>query len=253
MFLRSPQSFKQKRRSNEDLEIVRKKALHNNIKILIHANYMLNFCNPTLHKKACKVLIEDLEDSIKLNAIGVVVHMGHNTKKLKITNEEAINNYVNGIKNVLKNSPKNSVIVFETGAGQGNETCTDIIELGNLRKRFTKDEQKRIKFCIDTCHVFSAGYNLGDKNYVKVFDMLIENYLGWDNVVAIHLNDSKQPLDCHKDRHEDIGKGYINFDGLIEFVKICVKNNVPMILETPKSQISHIEQMKMIRDAVKKT
>ena len=108
MFLRSPQSFKQKRRSNEDLEIVRKKALHNNIKILIHANYMLNFCNPTLHKKACKVLIEDLEDSIKLNAIGVVVHMGHNTKKLKITNEEAINNYVNGIKNVLKNSPKNN-------------------------------------------------------------------------------------------------------------------------------------------------
>jgi len=252
VFLGSPQSYKIKRKTREDLEYVARQSSESNIQILIHANFMLNWCNPVnsfIHKSAIKILVGDLEDSVILGAIGVVVHMGKNVKKLNLTNEEALENYVLGIKAVLNETP-DGTIVFETGAGQGTEICTSIDELGNLRRMFTTEEQERIKFCIDTCHIFSSGYDLSDIKYVRMLDLHIQQHLGWGNVVAIHLNDSKQPLDCHVDRHADIGKGCIELIGLMEFVKIC--NNIPLILETPVDShdgvdFTYEEQMDLVR------
>ena len=115
------------------------------MKLVVHASYMLNFCNPPdsfIHKHAIKSLKNDLEDSIIIGAIGVIVHMGKNVKKLNITNQEAQDNFVIGIKNVLENSPKESIIIFETGAGQGSEICTSIVDLGKLYRCFCEKEKK---------------------------------------------------------------------------------------------------------------
>jgi len=255
VFLGSPQSYKIKRKSKEELIEVYQKAKDNNIKILIHANFMLNFCNPVnsfIHKSAVKILVGDLEDSIVLDAIGVVVHMGKNVKKLNISNEEALDNYVLGIKSVLEKSPGESTIVLETGAGQGTEICTSIEELGILRRMFTEQEQSRLKFCIDTCHIFSAGYDLSNTRYVRFLEGHIQENLGWENVVAIHLNDSKQEVDCHVDRHADIGRGFINIEGLMEFVRICNNYNIPLILETPvdDKDFDYCDQMDLVKSFV---
>lgn len=247
IFLSNPQQYGGARKTSEELHIFRDKLNECNMKVVIHANYMLNFCNQPdsyIHKKALIELKNNLNDSIKLGAIGVVVHMG---KKLNLDKDQAINNYINGIKNVLKDT-KDSIIIFETGAGVGSEVCTNIFELGKLYKRFTKKERNRIKFCIDTCHIFAAGYNIGDPDFVDVYSDLIDLILGWDNIACIHLNDSKCQVNTKKDNHADLGKGFVETKGLKKFVQICVNRNVPIVLETPCDTVSKKDQIKMVRD-----
>jgi len=250
IFFKSPQSSKGPRNKKELLLEMKNKLIQNNIKIVIHASYMLNFCNPSntfIYKNAIKLLVADLEDSVYIGAIGVVVHMGKNVKKLNLTEEEAIINYVNGIKEVLLKSPKESIIILETGAGQGTEICTSIFKLGLLLKRFNKEEQKRIKFCLDTCHMYSAGYFLSSPKYVDNFIRHINVCLGWSNVICIHLNDSKTKVNSRLDRHEDIGYGKINLQGLVKFIDYCLKKNIPIVLETPAKNISYKKQIDKIK------
>jgi deoxyribonuclease-4 len=247
IFLGSPQNYNSKRHSKEELEQLRDNIKEYKIKVVVHANYMLNFCNPVddyKHTAAVKLLVNDLTDSSVLDAEGVVIHMG---KKLKLSKEEAVKNYVTGIKEALKLSPKESTIIFETGAGVGTEICTSIIDLGDLYNKFTTDEKKRIKFCIDTCHVFAAGYDLGCEGYVDVFCDLIKLHLGWSNIACVHLNDSKCKLNSKKDRHEDITQGLIKEEGLKKFVRKCYTKGVPMILETPCENLSRREQLELIK------
>ena len=81
--------------------------------------------------------------------------------------------------------------------------------------------------------MFSAGYDLSNVDYLGFFEEHIEVNLGWDNVSCIHLNDSQKELNCHLDRHEDLGYGCINLEGLSEFVRMCIRRNIPIVLETP--------------------
>lgn len=250
IFLSNPQKYGGKRRTDNELQLLNKKLKDNNMKMVIHASYKLNFCNPIdsyIHKAAIVDLVNDLNDSVKIGAIGVVVHMGKNVKDLNLTTEEAIINYVKGIKNVLKKT-KDSTIILETGAGVGSEICTSTIQLGNLYRRFNNNERNRIKFCIDTCHVFAAGYNIGDVDFVDVYDDLIDSCLGWENVACIHLNDSKCQVNTKKDNHADLGKGCISVNGLKKFIKICVNKNIPVVLETPCEEITKKDQIKMVRN-----
>jgi deoxyribonuclease IV len=247
IFLSNPQQYGGKRKDDNELLEFKNKLTENNMKVVIHASYMLNFCNPVdsyIHKSALKDLKNDLDDSVKMGAIGVVVHMG---KKLSLDREHAIDNYVKGIKTVLKNTDS-GIVILETGAGVGSEVCTKIFDLGKLYNRFNAKEQERIKFCIDTCHIFAAGYNIGDLDFVDVYCNLIDFNLGWNNIACIHLNDSKCKVNTKKDNHADLGKGMIAIDGLKKFIQICVGKNIPVVLETPCDKLSKSEQIKMVRD-----
>ena len=235
IFLSSPHKYNAPRKNKKELSALGKKLKKNNMKIVIHANFMLNFCNPPKsfkHKSAIILLMKDLEESVIIGeqCLGVVIHMG---KKLKLSENEAVRNYIRGVKLVLKHSPKESIIIFETGAGQGSEICTELVKMSKLYHCFTDDEKKRIKICIDTCHVFSAGYDIGNVEFIDEFCQSIEKLFGWKNIACIHLNDSKCPLNCRKDRHADLTKGHINPTGLSKFVKYCVSKNIPIVLETP--------------------
>lgn len=234
IFLKSPHISFSKRRNTNDLLKLKASIEKNKQKVLIHGSFVLNFCNPidsNIHNNAIINLTSDLNDSVILGAIGVVIHMGHNTCNLPI--EKAINNYVEGIRTTLKLSNQKSIIIFETGAGQGSEICTSLFELGDLRNRFSQEEKKRLKFCLDTCHLFAAGYDISNPIYVVFLDDFIETCLGWKNIVAIHLNDSAFKLNCRKDRHADIGKGCISIDGIKKFISLCISRNIPIFLETP--------------------
>jgi len=250
IFLSNPQQYGGKRRHHLELQQLKQKLIDNNVKMVIHANYKLNFCNPEdsyIHKAAVNELVGDLKDSVIIGAIGVVIHMGKNVKTLQLSNEDAISNYVKGVKTVLSKSPINSTIILETGAGVGTEVCTSIFDLGKLFNRFTVAEQARLKFCIDTCHIFASGYHIGDCDYVDVFCELINLHLKWKNVACIHLNDSKTNVNSHVDNHADLGKGFIGNDGLEKFVKICARENVPIVMETPCEILSKKDQISMVR------
>jgi deoxyribonuclease-4 len=155
-------------------------------------------------------------------------------KRLTMTEDTAIRNYVKGIKEALeKTKDTNQIIILETGAGVGTEVCTKIDKLNDLYNKFTDAEKERLMFCIDTCHVFAAGYDLGDPKYIKTFDKLIKDTITWKKVSCVHLNDSKCPLSSCKDRHADLEHGLIDSKGLKKFVKLCYGYNIPIVLETP--------------------
>jgi deoxyribonuclease-4 len=250
IFLSTPQKYGNKRRDIVELKTLDAKLKEYNMKIVIHASYKLNFCNPEnsfIHKMAIADLVNNLEDSVILNAIGVVVHMGKNVIKLNLTDDDAINNYVKGIRSTLSKTNINSTIILETGAGVGSEVCTSIFGLSKLYNKFSNEEKKRIKFCIDTCHIYSYGYNIGDVDFVDVFCNLIQDYLGWYNIACIHLNDSKDKVGKCLDHHADLGKGKIKLDGLKKFVKICVNKNIPIVLETPCDTLTKKEQISLVK------
>ena len=250
IFLSSPQKYGGNRKSDNDLNQLNQKLLDNNMKMVIHGSYKLNFCNPKesyIHQAAIKDLINDLNDSVKIGAIGVVIHMGKNVKNLNLTEEEAIANYVDGIKSVLLKADKKSTIILETGAGVGTEVCTSIFNLSKLYNMFTETEKTRLRFCIDTCHIFAYGYHVGDIDFIDIFCDLIDKYLKWNNIACIHLNDSKDKLNAKLDNHADLGKGNINIEGLKKFAKICANNNVPIVLETPCDILSKKEQVTLVK------
>ena len=212
---------------------------------------MLNLCRSPesdIHIKAVKELIKDMNDSVKIGAIGCVLHMG---KSIDMNEQTAIDNYVKGVKKVLRKSNTDSILILETGAGVGNEVCTSLFGLRDLYRRFNRRERDRIKFCIDTCHIFAAGYHIGDKDYVDVFCSLVESHLGWDKIACIHLNDSKNKLNSHKDNHADIGKGNIGVKGLKKFTRICWQKNIPVVLETPCENITKKEEIDYVKKWIK--
>jgi deoxyribonuclease-4 len=253
-FTRSPQTFKTVDFKEEDWEEIKNDIEDNKVNFVIHGSFLINFCkDPGNLDYAHKLILEDMKICSYLNCIGVIIHMGKNTDKLKY--EEAFNNYVKNIKKILEitkyinNSPK---LILETGAGQGTEIATDISELGRLRKSLTEDEKKRIGFCIDTCHIFTAGYDLRNKLFVDSFEEYIEMSLGWSNVLVVHLNDSQSKINQKVDRHADISYGeitkkYKDTQNFIRFIKMCEKRNIPLILETPGFNTSYQNQISLIK------
>lgn len=236
LFLKSPQAFRSPRRKKEDLLYVRKKAEENGIQIVVHASYLLNFCNDPdskIYKNATKSLVNDLLDGEILGSIGTIIHMG---KKCKLDEETAFQNYIKGVRECLKATDKKGCkqkILFETGASQGSEICSKIEGLKKIWDEFTDKEKERLGFCIDTCHIFATGYDIRNRQSINEFYKKFNSLIGWEHVVCVHFNDSKKGLACCVDRHADIGKGDIGKHGLKLFAKMCVKTGKPIILETP--------------------
>jgi deoxyribonuclease-4 len=253
-FTRSPQTFKTVEFKEKDWNNIKDDMIKSNVNFVIHGSFLINFCkNPSSLNYAYKLIIEDMKICSYLNCIGVIIHMGKNTDK--VTYEEAFSNYVTNIKNILYltkhilNYPK---LILETGAGQGTEVATDISELGKLRKSLTEEEMKRVGFCIDTCHVFTAGYDLSNEHFVKSLENYIEMSLGWSNVLVIHLNDSLSKINQKVDRHADISYGeitktYEKTKSFINFIRLCKDRNIPLVLETPGNCSSYSNQISLVK------
>jgi deoxyribonuclease-4 len=253
IFFNSPRSTKTKLRSDEELNKLSDELTKNNIKIVIHGSYLINFCRSketSIYKNSIKLLVDDLNQSVKINALGVIIHMGRNTENLD--NVDAISNYVRGIKKVLDKSDSRSILILETGTGTGKEICGKISELGNIVKLLTENERKRVKYCLDTCHMFAMGYDLSSSSFISKFERSVQKHLKWENVVSVHLNDSRKQLGSNVDGHADIGKGYIGKKGLTKFIKICYDKNIPLILETPTNsydgkQFTYKDQVRTVK------
>jgi deoxyribonuclease-4 len=253
-FTRSPQTFKTVEFKEEDWNNIKDDMIKSNVNFVIHGSFLINFCkNPSSLDYAYKLIIEDMKICSYLNCIGVIIHMGKNTDK--ITYEEAFLNYVNNIKNILKKTqyiPNYPKLILETGAGQGTEVATDISELGRLRKSLTDEEMKRVGFCIDTCHIFTAGYDLSNEIFVKSLENYIEMSLGWSNVLVIHLNDSLSKINQKVDRHADLSYGeitktYKKTKSFINFIRLCKDKNIPLVLETPGILSNYSNQISLVK------
>lgn len=218
-------------------------------KIMAHCGYLVNIgtSKKDTRKKSINSLIQELERCVLLNIPYLVLHTG---ARIDISIEESIELAAEGLDTVLKEVAGTCTILLEIAAGQGSTIGRTFEELRDIRNK--SKLKKRVGVCIDTCHMFSAGYDISPDNYEKVWKDF-DNIVGIENLKAIHLNDSKGDLGCLKDRHEKIGKGKIpkkTFELIMNDKRFI---NVPKVLETPieESHIEYQDELKWLRKLVK--
>lgn len=253
VFLQSPRAFNIVKRDIKELKKIAQLNMKQEIGLVIHGSYLINLARSEGYqlKNAIRILKYDLMLSVHVGSIGVVIHMGKITKDMDISEGKAVGNFIRNIKNVLRDTDKRSNIILETGAGAGNEVGTDIETLGSIRMALTNSEKKRVKYCIDTCHIYSAGYDIGTVKGANSFIKLVEKNIGWNNVGVIHLNGSKTPLGGRVDRHADVFCGEIGDEGFNVMINYFSKLDIPMVLETPARELPMQEQIRMVKKVIK--
>jgi len=239
------QIFVSSNSDKEELLQLKTKLEKNSMKCVIHSTYLANIAKKwDEYSWWIKALELELEIANEIGAIGVVIHFG---KQLNLSLEEAYNNMYSCLIYLLDKTRKyNHIKIFlETTAGQGTELCYKLEDLAYFFKKFTKCVDKnikdRVKICLDTCHIFAAGYNIKSKSYIKMYLDTFEELIGLKHIQLIHLNDSKCELGCRIDRHENIGEGKIGLVGLRIIFDYFRKLNIPIILETPKNEKNEIK------------
>lgn len=213
--------------TDEVLKITKKLKIN----IICHSSYSINIAS-NWDKFSWHIiqLLNEIKMSKKFDA-PLIIHIG---KQMNLTLSNAYNNMISCLIYIIKKTDHK--ILLETTSGQGTELCYKLIDLTMFFKKiiFNPILKNKIGICIDTCHLFSAGYDLRNpikiKNFLETFDELI----GLHYIQSVHLNDSKNEIGSKIDRHENIGAGYIGKPGLLFIYNYFIKLNIPIISETSK-------------------
>lgn len=207
-------------------------AKENNIcldDVIIHAPYIVNLArkDPEKFDFAVRFIATELSGVHNIGCKYLVLHPG---SAVDSERSDALKQVARGINEIIKLTPNaRSVIAIETMAGKGNEVGRTFEEI-----KFIIDnvcDKSRVGVCLDTCHINDGGYDLVN-NYEGVISEFDE-IIGLEYLKVIHVNDSKNPLASHKDRHENIGFGNLGFETIMKIFNDTRFNNIPKILETP--------------------
>jgi deoxyribonuclease-4 len=211
--------------------------------VIVHAPYIINLATDDLVKRefSCNFLKEEIKRVETLGFSYLVLHPGSH---VGAGTDKGIQNIADSLNKIIDKDTK-VVILLETMAGKGTEVGKNFEELESIISKIKQKEN--IGVCLDTCHINDAGYDL---NY---FDKVLDSFdkiIGLDKLKCIHVNDSKNIMGSHKDRHENIGYGHIGFDNLINIIYNKRLDNIPKILETPyidKTYPPYKYEIEMIR------
>lgn len=244
-FLRSPRGWTWTERSPAEKESFIKKSQEYGIKPTVaHASYLFNLASDEdgLFKKSIEGVIQELSLCEELGIDYYVIHSGKTKGRSK---EEGIKRIHQALEMVFKQiEPKRCCFLFETLAGQRGEVGESIEELKKLMDPFTN---MNVGICIDTAHLFAAGYPIHTKEGIESYKKDFDSLIGLDKIKVIHCNDSKVPFGSKKDRHEHIGEGFIGLDGFKVLVNDGFMKNLPFILETPKEGNMDIINIQRLR------
>ncbi len=210
---------------------------------VVHASYLINVASTSKEtcKKSYDMLGTELEHCADLGVNHLVLHPGTRPDA-----EEGISMISEALTSLLKEHDVPVMILLENTAGAGSQVGHTFDQLATIRKGIT--HKKRIGFCIDTCHLWAAGYDFSSKKgYEKVWKEC-DDKLDLKHIKVIHLNDSKQGLGSNVDRHADIGKGTIGLEAFRLIMNDDRFTSVPKILETPAEDIQqYADNMKILK------
>ena len=245
-FTRNPQGGQAKDIDPEDVKKFLKTAGENHFqKFVAHAPYTLNACSdkPETRQFARLVFKDDLKRMENLPHNYYNFHPGSHVGQGLQKGIEMIAEILNEV----LTKEQTTTVLLETMSGKGSEVGATFEELRAIIDRVALKDKMGV--CLDTCHVYSAGYDIaGDLDGVlEKFDKII----GLDRLKAVHLNDSKTPFASHKDRHEQIGKGSIGAEAIVYFIKHPKLKHLPFILETPNDLNGWAEEIRFLRDNFK--
>jgi deoxyribonuclease-4 len=204
------------------------------LSIFGHANYLINLAatNPQFHANSLRALSEELIRADQLKLPFLVLHPGAH---LGAGEEAGLEKIIESIDSVLSGIPKiETRIALETTAGQGSCLGSKFEQLAYIIGRVREPE--RLCVCLDTAHIFAAGYSLGSKSAVRNTFREFDRVIGRDRLVAIHFNDSKTARGSRVDRHEHIGKGKIGLETFRFIMRDRRFREIPKVLETPKGK-----------------
>ncbi|MDD3364350.1 MAG: deoxyribonuclease IV [Syntrophomonas sp.] len=245
-FTRNPRGGRAKDIDKNDivsfLDFVKKNQF---VTILAHAPYTLNACSADERTKtfAWEVMADDL---MRMEYTPNNYYNFHPGSHVGQGLEAGIDLIADLLNKTLK-SEQTTIVLLETMAGKGSEVGSTFEE---LRRILDKVELKsKMGVCLDTCHVYDAGYDIVNNldGVLSEFDKTI----GLDRLYAIHLNDSKNPFGSHKDRHEKIGQGFIGLETIVNIINHPKLRHLPFFLETPNDINGYAEEISLLQGAYK--
>lgn len=242
-FTRNPRGGKGKEWPAKDIDEYTEFAKNHDIsRILAHAPYTLNPCakDEDLRKFAYETMLDDL-NKMQVLPDGCMYNF-HPGSHVSQGSEKGIE-YISDMLNRLETKKFKTRVLLETMSGKGSEVGRTFEELRAIIDRL--EDSSNIGICLDTCHVFDGGYDIVG-NIDGVLDEF-DKVLGLDRLCAIHLNDSKNGLGSHKDRHELIGEGNIGLNALAGVINNKRLQGIPVYLETPTETEGHGKEIALLK------
>ena len=209
--------------------------------ILAHAPYTLNGCSadPGIREFAARTMADDLA---RMEYVPGNLYNFHPGSHVGQGTEAGIGMIAGMLNGILKENQRTTVLL-ETMAGKGSEVGGRFEELREILDRVVLKDKMGV--CLDTCHVNDAGYDIVNQldGVLTEFDRII----GLDRLKAVHINDSKNPLGAHKDRHEKIGEGFIGTDGILRVMRHAALRELPFYLETPNELDGYEREIHLLK------
>jgi deoxyribonuclease IV len=231
LFAKNSNQWKGKAMSDDD--VAQFAALRTVRPMLTHASYLVNLAttNEEFHRKSIAAMIDELDRAERLGIHAVVLHPGAH---MNAGIDAGLDQIACSLDRIHAAIPNHRVVtLLETAAGQGSCVGCTFEELGRIIDAV--DDKRRVGICIDTCHVFAAGYDIRTRDgYEKTIDE-VDKHVGIENVGAFHLNDSKRGLGSRVDRHQHIGEGEIGLEAFRLLLNDARFARIPKLLETPKT------------------
>ncbi|MFA6005841.1 MAG: deoxyribonuclease IV [Patescibacteria group bacterium] len=236
IFASAPQSYSKPSVSPEEIDRFNKLYKENNMQFLVfHAIYLLNLASekPSLVHASIESLIGYMQFGEKINSTGTVFHIGSYKER---TFDDVKEQLVTSFLKILEKTPSNQKLIIENAAGGGGRVGATLGELVYLHNEISSRVPhlgSRVKFCIDTQHLFATGVDTGNKEIFGKWLKEFDEKIGIEHLVCLHVNDSKTDLGSKHDRHENIGEGKIGIEGFKNIVHQPLLKNIPLILEVP--------------------
>ena len=201
--------------------------------VFFHASYLVNLADEgRIGEESKKSLIAELLIASQLNIVGSIVHIGSFKGNLPaiwdVSQDKKYSVLINNINEVLAHTPQDTFLIIENAGnkkiGQNMDEIASIVKDVN---------NERLKICLDTCHLFSAGYELSTQKKLDAFLSEFDTKIGLQKLIVLHINDSKDPFNSGRDRHENIGQGTLSLEPFKLLIHDKRTQNLPFIIETP--------------------
>lgn len=233
IFVKNQRQWQAKPMSADDLRLWNEaKAATTLSPVIAHDSYLINLAAPdnTILKKSKAAMVDELE---RCEALGIRHLVAHPGAHLGAGEEKGLNLIAKALDDIHKTTRGYEVkIALEATAGQGTTLGYRFAHLGSIIDQVHDPE--RLAVCVDTCHIFAAGYDLNSPQGYEDTIGQLDSCVGLDRLACVHVNNSLKPLDSRVDRHAHIGDGHIKPAGFKRLVNDARLGGIPMILETPK-------------------
>lgn len=241
-FTRNPRGGAAKSLDLDDIEAFKAFAEENGIEVILaHAPYTLNACSAdeSTRNFAKETFADDLRRMEYIPGNLYNFHPGSHVKQGVDTGID----YIADMLNEVIKPDQTTTVLLETMAGKGSEIGRSFEEIRRIIDGVSLNSHLGV--CLDTCHVYDAGYDI-----VSNLDSVLDEFdkvIGIDRLKAIHINDSKNPFESHKDRHEKIGEGYIGTDAFERIINHPKLRNLPFYLETPNELSGYAKEIELLK------